>query len=148
MKETSSDWDKRQASLILCIFADGINKTAYMNDQLFLKYIQLYLISPLEGRPTLFALNLCRSHKTPAVLESLRKQHILFFLIPTGCTRLVQSLDVTIINKPLKETIRNMTDEAIRECETSEFEKWTVSDRRILTAWSVYYYPALVFILS
>lgn len=80
VKETKSGWDKRQATLVLCIFADGYNRvppmiifhgtgqqlgrehesyhpgvlvefneTAYMNDILFLKYIELYLIPALQG---------------------------------------------------------------------------------------------------
>lgn len=164
VKETRSGWDKRQASLVLCVFADGINRLppmiifhglgerlgdewekyhpgvivefnekAYMNDVLFLKYIQLHLIPVLEGRPSLFAIDLCTSHYTPAVLEKLRIHHIIPTLIPAGCTSLVQPLDVSI-NKPLKERIRDLTDEAIRECESvDDFQKWSVGDRRVLT---------------
>lgn len=39
------------------------NETAYMNDQCFLKYVELHLIPVLEGQPPLFALNLCSLHK-------------------------------------------------------------------------------------
>jgi hypothetical protein len=82
-------------------------------------------------------MDLCTSHKTPAVLEILRSKQITPSLIPAGCTSLVQPLDVSI-NKPLKEYIRTLTEEAIRDCESVErVEKWTVSDRRILTTWSV-----------
>lgn len=168
VKETRSGWDKRQASLVLCIFADGVNRippmiifhgqgkrlgkeqakyhpgvlvefndTAYMTEVLFIKYIEMYLIPALNGKPSLFAMDLCTSHKTPAVLEILRSKQITPTLIPAGCTSLVQPLDVSI-NKPLKEYIRTLTEEAIRDCESLEkVEKWTVSDRRILTTWSV-----------
>ena len=136
VKSTRSGWDKRQASLVLCVFADGVprippmvifhgtgkrlgdefdyyhpgvliefNEKAYMNDQLFLRYITDYLIPALEGRPTLFALDLMGSHKTPAVLDTLRKHQIIPSLIPGGCTSLVQPLDVSI-NKPMKDMIR------------------------------------------
>lgn len=166
VRETRSGWDKRQASLVLCIFADGINRippmiifhgqgtvftkespsyhpgvivefndTAYMNDDLFLKYIELYLIPALGHRPSLFALDLCASHKTPKVLDLLRTHDIKPTLIPGGCTGLVQPLDVSI-NKPLKARIRDLTDEAILECK-DVFEKWTVGERRILTTWCV-----------
>jgi len=81
------------------------NEKAYMNDQLFLRYITDYLIPALEGRPTLFALDLMGSHKTPAVLDTLRKHQIIPSLIPGGCTSLVQPLDVSI-NKPMKDMIR------------------------------------------
>jgi hypothetical protein len=147
--------------LVLCAFADGVNQIPPMiifhgsptnntkpfheerkryhpgvivefND-LFLKYIQLYLIPTLEERPSLFALDLCSSHKTPAVLDSLHREKIMPSLIPAGCTSLVQPLDV-LINKSPKELIRGFKDEAIRECESADdFEKWTVGDRRVFT---------------
>jgi len=53
--------------------------------------------------------------------------------MPPGCTSLVQPLDVSI-NKPLKGMIRDLTDEAILDCESVEsFEKWSVGQRRVLT---------------
>jgi len=163
-KLSQNGWDKRQASLVLCVFADGIprvppmiifrgkgerlgrereeyhpgvevefNDKAYMNDQLFLRYIDTYLIPALGGRPTLFALDLMGSHKTPAVLEKLRQHDIIPTMIPGGCTSLVQPLDVSI-NKPFKEIMRELTDTAIFEAESAEaFHRWSVRDRRILT---------------
>jgi hypothetical protein len=99
------------------------NETTYMNDVLFLKYIELYLISALQGRSNLFTMDLCGSHKTEPVLNKLRTHQILSTMIPAGCTSLVQPLDVSI-NKPLKEHIWSLTDEAIRECgSVEEFEK-------------------------
>lgn len=163
-KASQNGWDKRQASLVLCVFADGVprvppmiifrgkgerlgrerehyhpgvsvefNEKAYMNDKLFLRYIDEHLIPVLGGRPTLFALDLIGSHKTPAVLDKLRSHNITPSLIPGGCTSLIQPLDVSI-NKPFKEILREFTDTAIFESESVEaFDKWTVSDRRILT---------------
>lgn len=168
VKESKSGWDKRQASLVLCIFADGVNRippmvlfhgkgtvyekespkyhpgvlvefnpTAYMNDDLFLKYIELYLLPALGNRPSLFAIDLCSSHKTVPVLDTLRSKKIIPTLIPGGCTSLIQPLDVSV-NKPLKARIRDLTDEAIFDCQNAEdFEKWTVGDRRVLTTWCV-----------
>jgi hypothetical protein len=129
VKETKSGWDKRQASLVLCVFADGVNRvppmiifhgkgnvlirespeyhpgiivefndTAYMNDALFLKYIELYLLPALDGRSILFALDKCTSHCTPAVMNFFRQNHILPSLIPAGCTSLIQPLDFLLIN--------------------------------------------------
>ncbi|RPB02545.1 DDE-domain-containing protein [Choiromyces venosus 120613-1] len=164
VKETRSGWDKRQATLVLCIFADGIprvppmvifhgtgvrlqaerrrydrdvlvefNPTAYMNDRLFTRYVSQYLIPVLEGRPTLFALDLMGSHKTPAVLNLLHQNNITPSLIPGGCTGLVQPLDVSV-NKPFKELMRDLTDERIFQLESvAEFEKWMVGDRRVMT---------------
>lgn len=168
VKETKSGWNKRKASLVLCVFADGVNRipplilfhgegkvyekespkyhpdvivefntTAYMNDNLFLYYIEQYLMPVLGNRPTLFAIDQCSSHKTPDVLDSLRTRNIMPTLIPGGCTSLIQPLDVSI-NKPLKARIRDLTDEAIFACERIEdFEKWSVGDRRVLTTWCV-----------
>lgn len=84
VKVTRGGWDKRQASLVLCVFADGVNRippmilfhgegtvyakespkyhpdiivefnsTAQINDNLFLRYIELYLIPALSNKPSL-----------------------------------------------------------------------------------------------
>jgi len=164
VKETRSGWDKRQATLVLCIFADGIphvppmvifhgtgarlhaetqryppnilvefNPTAYMNDVLFEKYVSNHLVPVLGGRPTLFALDLMGSHKTPTILNLLRQKNITPSLIPAGCTSLVQPLDVSV-NKPFKDLMRDLTDERIFQLESMEaFEKWTIGDRRVIT---------------
>lgn len=108
------------------------NKTAYMNDNLFLRYIEQHLIPVLDNKPTLFALDLCSSHKTPAVLDSLRRHNIMPTLIPGGYTSLIQPLDISI-NKPLKARIRDLTDEAIFE----NPKKLSIGDRRVLTTWCV-----------
>ncbi|RPA95569.1 DDE-domain-containing protein [Choiromyces venosus 120613-1] len=168
VKETRSGWDKRQASLVLCIFADGIpwvppmiifhgtgqrlgaeklkyhlgvliefNPTAYMNDNLFENYITQHLVPVLGGRPTLFAMDLMGSHKTPAILDLLRSHDITPSLIPGGCTSLLQPLDISV-NKPFKEMVRDFTDEKIFELESmEEFERWSVGDRRITTTFCV-----------
>ena len=101
-KSLQSGWDKRQASLVWCVFADGVprvppmiifrgkgtrlgrekheyhagvlaefNDKAYMKDKLFLNYIQNHLVPVLGCRPTLFAIDLMGSHKTPTVLTTL-----------------------------------------------------------------------------
>ncbi|RPA94164.1 hypothetical protein L873DRAFT_1940149 [Choiromyces venosus 120613-1] len=109
------------------------NATAYMNNSLFEKYITNYLIPTLGGHPTLFTLDLMRSHKTPTVFQLLRTNNITPSLIPTGCTSLVQPLDV-LVNKPFKELMRDLTDEKIFKLESVEdFEKWTVGDCGVMT---------------
>ena len=154
VKESRSGWDKRMASLVLCVFADGFNRVpplvifhgkgkvyqmekdlyhlgilvelnekAYMNGELFYKYIQEHIIPVLGGRLSLFALDLCSAHKTEPILQLLYSNHIIPSLIPPGCTSLVQPLNVSI-NKPLKGMISDLTDEAILDCESVEsFEK-------------------------
>jgi len=162
-KATKSGWSKRQATLVLCVFADGIarippvlifhgkgsarmnaerqlydprvsvefNPTAYNNKQLFLKYIDQYLIPTLNGEPGLFVFDSAEFHKTTAVLERLQQHDIVPSIIPGGCTSLIQPLDISI-NKPLKEMIRDFTDEAIYSRDL-ELEDWKLRDRRILT---------------
>lgn len=105
------------------------NEETYMNDQLFLKYIEQYLLSTLGGRPTLFAMDNCILNKTPTVLEMLKNHDVVPSLIPAVCTSLLQSLDISI-NMPLKDKIRDLTDEAII---ASDIDKWKVQERRILT---------------
>jgi len=88
-KASQSGWDNRQASLVLCVFADGVprvppmiifrgkrmrlgnekskyhhqvlvefNNKAYVNDGLFLRYIEHHLVPVLQGRPILFVIDL------------------------------------------------------------------------------------------
>ena len=85
------------------------NPTANMNDNLFENYITKHLLPVLGRPPTLFALHLMGSHKTPAILDLLRKNDITPSLISGGCTGLLQPLDVSV-NKPLKEMVRDLTD--------------------------------------
>lgn len=148
VKESWNGWDKRQSSLVLCIFVDGLNcippiimfhgksivlskelskyntgvivkfnKTVHMNDKLFLKYIELYLIPAFGDRPGLFAIELCSSHKTLTVLKSLRQHNIISILIPAGCMSLVQPFDLSC-NNQIKSSIPDLIDEAILACES------------------------------
>jgi len=80
------------------------NPTAYNNNQLFLKYINQYLIPTLNGESGLFVFDSAEFHKTTAVLERLQQHDIVASIIPGGCTSLIQPLDISI-NKPLKEII-------------------------------------------
>lgn len=94
-----------------------------MIDGLFVKYIELYPLPVLNGLSSLFAIDLCSSHKTSLVLNIFHQHKVIPTLIPAGCTSLVQPLDLSI-NKPLKACIRDLTDEAILECESiEEFKK-------------------------
>ncbi|RPA90191.1 hypothetical protein L873DRAFT_1635811, partial [Choiromyces venosus 120613-1] len=95
------------------------NDNAYMNDKLFLHYIEDYLVPVLGGHPPSFAIDFMGSHKTPAVLQKMRSHGITPSLIPGGCTHLVQPLDVAI-NKPFKDLIHEHTDTTIFQAETIE----------------------------
>ena len=167
VKETRSGWDKRQATLILCIFADGIdriapmiifhstgwrlggerarydprvlvrfNPTAYSNESLFLSYIDTLLAPSLQGRPSLFAIDVAEFHKTPAVVSKLESYQITPSMIPAGCTGLVQPLDVSV-NRPFKDILRDLTEQEIIQQEANGLERWSLSDRRVSTTWCV-----------
>jgi len=81
---------------------------------LFERYITTHAVPVLGGRPTLFTVDLMGSYKTPAVLDLFRNNNITPFVIPAGCTSLVQRLDLSI-NKPFKELMRDLTNERISE---------------------------------
>jgi hypothetical protein len=63
----------------------------------------------------------------------LRNHKVIPSLIPTLCNSLVQLLYISI-NRPLKDKIRDFTDEAII---TSDIERCTLIERRILTNWYI-----------
>jgi len=114
-------------------FLVEFNNKAYMNDKLFLNYIQNHLVPVLGRRPTLFAIDLMGSHKTSAVLTTLWSPNITPSLIPGSCKSLIQPLEVEI-NKPFKDLMREHTNDAIFSAETFEtFHNWAVHQRLILT---------------
>ena len=62
----------------------------------------------------------CRAHTTQEMLKYLEKKDIKTFVIPSGCTSLVQPLDVSI-NKPFKDRMKKyFNDWFTNECEKSE----------------------------
>jgi len=104
-----------------------------MNDILFERYITNHLFPVLGGRPTLFAVVLMGSHKTPAILDILHQNNIIPSRISSGCTSLVQPLDI-LVNKPFKEILGDLTDQTILELESMEaFERSTIADRGVMT---------------
>jgi DDE superfamily endonuclease len=166
-KTDRSGWDKRQATLVLYIFADGVpriqpklifhgkatneggkieereshlyhkgvtihfNSTAYNNEELTMQWIDSELIpnlKPTAQDEVLLALDVAAFHKTPAILQKLRDNHIITALVPPGCTGLLQPLD-TAVNKPFKELLREHTELYMdaREDAGDNIEKWSVS---------------------
>lgn len=165
-KSDRSGWDKRQATVILYIFADGVsrippklifhgtagpngqifkqeghlysggvtvefNETAYNNQGLFQKWIVEELV-PLVRRDFLLVMDVAAFHKTPEILDLLRRSSVTTALIPSGCTSLVQPLD-TSVNKPFKQWLREATDDYIANLDPEPEVKWTTSARRIMT---------------
>jgi DDE superfamily endonuclease len=147
-KTDRSGWDKRQATLILYIFADGVprlrlklifhgkatdeggkieereshlyhkdvtvhfNSTAYNNEELTMQWIDSELLlglKPAGYNEVLLALDAVAFHKTLAILQKLRDNHIITALVPLGCTGLLQPLDIAV-NKPFKELLREQIE--------------------------------------
>lgn len=104
-------------------------KTAYMNDYIFLIYIQLYVTPALEARLSLFAVDFCPCLKTSAVLDTLREEGIIPSMIPPRFTSLVQPFHGWI-KKQSGDIIWSIIDQVIRDYESkSDFERWTVGGR-------------------
>ncbi|KAM4056555.1 SAP domain-containing protein [Hirsutella rhossiliensis] len=95
-KSDRSGWNKRQATLILYIFADGIQR----------------------------------------LKPKLRQHKVVTALIPPGCTSLLQPLD-TAINRPLKDWLRDATDEYVSEREARGLTMWSIREKRIMTTFVV-----------
>lgn len=107
------------------------NPTVYNNDELFVKYIQTYLIPAVANRSSLFVCDFAEFHKTYVVRALLHQHDIIPSLIPPGCTSLLQPLDVSVSGS-FKPSIQDFTDHAI-EMRGRETDKWTVGERRVLT---------------
>lgn len=82
-----------------------LNTTANMNDNLFLKYIELDLIPILGNRSNFFPKDLCSKSKG-----------IIPTLTPDSCSCPILPLDISN-NNLLKTRIQNLTDEAIFDCQ-------------------------------
>ncbi|KAM4062954.1 DDE superfamily endonuclease [Hirsutella rhossiliensis] len=171
-KSDRSGWNKRQATLILYIFADGIqrlkpkvifhgapppfgrimqdeghlyspevtvefNETAYNNEELFKDWIRDEL-APIVSRNDdfLLVMDVASFHKTDDVLHQLRQHKVVTALIPPGCTSLLQPLD-TAINRPLKDWLRDATDEYVSEREARGLTMWSIREKRIMTTFVV-----------
>jgi len=60
----------------------------------------------------MLALDVAKFHKTDTILSTLRSHDIIPAMIPPGFTGLVQPLDMSI-NKPLKDILRNLIENAM-----------------------------------
>ena len=92
----------------------------------------------VDGKGGLLVMDVATFHCTQSILDLLRESKVIPALIPPGCTSFLQPLD-TAINKPFKQWLREAADEYIAEREErfGVFEKWSVSDKRIMTTWIV-----------
>jgi len=81
------------------------NATTYANSSNVLEWLDEQLIRGLDGEPTLLAIELLRAHQMEQVLNTFRANDIIVSTIPTGCTELVQPLDVSI-NRLFKDILK------------------------------------------
>lgn len=85
------------------------NKKGYNNGSEMVTWIDEDLAPALNGHGALFLMDDAQFHKTKAVKETLHKHHIVFSMVPPGCTGLVQPLDVSI-NRPFKDILKEKMD--------------------------------------
>jgi hypothetical protein len=123
------------------LYAPGIkviyNEHAYNNEELFLLWLK-------EDIPTvksahhdfLLVMDAASFHLTDLIKVEVRRQLITSALIPAGCTSLLQPLDTTI-NKLFKQYLREEMEIYELEEERKGKTEWSVSDRRIMTTWTV-----------
>ncbi|KAH7261547.1 hypothetical protein BKA59DRAFT_518505 [Fusarium tricinctum] len=126
-KVDRSGWDKRQATLILYIFANGS--------------LPFPLIIIFHGTPTdkgrriyekegyLYAEDVVVEYNERWIDTTLLK----LLMILAGCTCILQPLDVSV-NKPFKAWLQEATDlyEERFEAEKGPDYKWSVSDKRVM----------------
>jgi hypothetical protein len=142
VKAEKSGWDKRQATVQLTVLGDGtmstpwiylkgegnvteeekqrydkrvevrFNPKAYANEGTVLEWIEDQLAPQFDGRRALVALDAAAFHRTPAVLDLLRKKNVVPSMIPSGCTSLVPVLDV-YVNRVFKDYLKQSMDEQL-----------------------------------
>jgi hypothetical protein len=100
------------------------------------QFSSAYSTVGVEQEPRLLALDAFSPHLTPAVRRAFKAQKTTLSVIPGGCTRMVQVLDVSI-NKPLKDLIKEEQDSHYdQHIEDWQKEKYNIGERRILlTHW-------------
>jgi len=140
-------WNKRQATIQLTIFADGIdcvmpliifcstenntsaprrreeklfdsrvvvkfNPKGYANSAIMLFWLEFMLLPVLGSGATLLVMDLFKFHSTQEIKDWLRTHGIIPSLVPSGCTGLVQPLDVSV-NRPFKDIFKQVIDDAV-----------------------------------
>lgn len=116
------------------------NEKAWNNGDLTLDWAVkefLPIIQPTADNPALLAMDCASFHKTPALLELLRTNHVVTAMVPPGCTGILQPLD-TAVNKTFKAKMTQLSEEYISEMEAASPKmKWTVSMKRVQTTRNV-----------
>ena len=150
VKESRSGWDKRQASLVLCIFADGVSRVPPMvifhgtGRRLGAEKLRYHSDVLVEYNATAYMNDsLFEKYITHYLIPALRGRPTLFTLDLMGSHKtpavlqLLRTNNITpslipagctsliqpldvSVNKPFKELMRDLTDEKIFELESAE----------------------------
>ncbi|KAI2633959.1 DDE superfamily endonuclease-domain-containing protein [Xylaria nigripes] len=114
------------------------NENAYNNEDLFTEWIQNNLAAYTKKEECLLVMDVANFHKTDRIKTVLKENNILTALIPPGLTSYLQPLDVGF-NGLFKSWLREEFDLYTErmEAEGQIPEKWTTSQRRIMTTEAV-----------
>lgn len=108
-----------------------------MNETLFMKFIQQFLVPIFGKERALFIFDHYRAHLTPSVIQTCRDNNIIPSLIPASTTPMTQPLN-TAINKPFKGLVKKFTEKLREEKEDiEEIDKWSVGQHRVVTTEAV-----------
>jgi len=75
-------------------------------------WLEFILLPVLGTRATLLVMDLFKSHSTQEIKDWLHTHGIVPSLVPSGCTGLVQPLDVSV-NRPFKDILKQVIDDAV-----------------------------------
>lgn len=111
--------------------------SGWMNEVLFNKFIEKFLVPPCDNQRSLFVYDRYRAHLTPLVIQTCRDNNIIPSLIATGTSAMTQPLDVAV-NKPFKALIKEDTEVARKHKEIEEdIDKQSISQHRVITTEAV-----------
>ena len=112
------------------------NENAWMREELMIRWVKEILRPYTQSRPALLVMDSLAAHITSNVRAELEKINTYPAIIPGGCTRKAQPLEV-VINKPFKDRIRKfwtlfMQD---RQAQAKDSIALQVPSRQDLISW-------------
>jgi len=107
-------------------------KSSWNNEGIFYWWLTTDLLPVLEDQPSLLVMDCAECHKTSRILSLLQQHDIVSSIVPSGCTGLIQPLDVSF-NRPFKDRLQAITEKVIVEIQKDVLhrEKWSIGERRI-----------------
>ena len=100
------------------------NSVGWIKEELLKDWMNRILINLKRTEDELIVLIMdhCKVHTKNAIIDHLKANNIQHFLVPAGCTGLLQPLDVCL-NKPFKDQIRNLFSEWFKSFGSTEKNK-------------------------